>query len=81
MLLWVMGGVSAVAAALAAIRHRRPLRRVGLSALCGCCALGLVNALSGWTGVSIALNGVTAFVSVVLGGPGIILLLVVRLFL
>lgn len=78
MLFWVMGAVGAGSVALAAIGSKRPLRSVFLSALGGVCGLGLVNALAGYTGVGIALNYVTAFVSVVLGLPGVILLLLVR---
>lgn len=81
MLLWLLGGGAAMAVALAAVHQRHPLREVLLSAFCGCCALGLVNVLANWTGVSIALNYTTAFVSVVLGVPGVILLLAARPFL
>ena len=81
MLVWIMAGVSAAAVSLAACGQRRPLRRAGLSALCGCCALGLVNVLSAHTGVAIALNYATAFVTAVLGVPGVVLLLVLRPFL
>ncbi len=81
MLLWVIAGAGAAAAALAAVRQRRPLRQAGLSALCGCCALGLVNVLTPYTGVSIALNYATAFTAAVLGVPGVVLLLAVRPFL
>lgn len=80
MLVWIMAGVSAAAVAIAACGQRHPLRRAGASALCGCCALGLVNVLTAYTGVSIALNHATAFVAVVLGAPGVILLLALRPF-
>ena len=78
MLLWVLAGMSGVNVAFAASRQSRPLRSAGLSALCGCCALGLVNVLSAHTGVAIALNYATAFVTAVLGVPGVVLLLVLR---
>ncbi len=81
MLLWILAGVSAVAVAVAAAQHRKPLLRVGTSALCGYCMLGLVNVLSTYTGVSVALNYATAFVTAVLGVPGVVLLLALRPFL
>ncbi len=77
-LLYIMAAVAALATALAAVSHRHPLRRAGLSALCGAAGLGLVNALAGHTGVGIALNYATAFISTVLGLPGVVLLLAVR---
>ncbi len=77
-LLLILAAVSAAAVAIAAAGQQHPLRRVGLSALCGASALGLVNAFSGYTGVSIALNYATAFVSTVLGLPGVVVLLAVR---
>ena len=80
MLVWIVAGVSAVAVSLAACGHRHPLRRAGLSALCGCCALGLVNVLAAYTGVGIALNHATAFAAAVLGLPGVVLLMLLRLF-
>ena len=81
MLLWVLAGVSVLGVALAAAHQKRPLSAAGLSAVCGCCALGLVNALSSFTGVSIALNYATAFVTAVLGTPGVVLLLVLHPFI
>lgn len=81
MLLWILAGISGAIVAFAASRQSRPLRSAGLSALCGCCALGLVNVLSAYTGVGIALNYTTAFVTTVLGVPGVVLLLALRPFL
>lgn len=60
-------------------RARRPLLRAVGSAACGVGALGAVNLLAGYTGVALALNYVTAFATVVLGAPGVLLLLVLRL--
>lgn len=76
--LWILGGVSVVAVALAATKEKHPFRRVGLSAVLGCCALGLVNVMTSWTGVGIALNFGTALITVVLGMPGVILMLALR---
>ena len=65
----------------AAARSRRPVRRCVAGALCGVGALGAVNLLAPFTGVSVAVNGVSAFAAVVLGAPGVAGLLVLqRLF-
>lgn len=67
---------------LAALRRaRRPLLRALGSAVCGVGALGAVNLLAGYTGVALALNYATAFVAVVLGAPGVIMLLLLRVML
>ena len=49
--------------------------------MCGVGALGAVNALAPFTGVALALNHLTAFAAVVLGAPGVLLLLLLRLLL
>ena len=68
-----------VAVGLAAGRSRKPVRMAFSAALTGTGALGAVNLLAGYTGVALALNYVTAFAAVVLGAPGVLLLLVLRL--
>lgn len=78
MLAGCFAAACAGAVALAAAHCKRGVRRAAQSALCGCCALGLVNALSAFTGVAIALNYATAFIAVVLGAPGVVLLLALR---
>lgn len=74
--------VAALLAVCAALRHTKsPLRRALYSAGCGVAALGAVNLLALYTGVSVALNYATAFVAVVLGAPGVVCLLLLRLLL
>ena len=64
---------------LAALRHaRRPLVRAAQSAFGGIAALSAVDVLAGYTGVALALNYATAFVAVVLGAPGVVMLLLLR---
>lgn len=65
----------------AAGRARRPFLRVLGSAVCGVAALGAVDLLANYTGVSVALNYATSFVAVVLGAPGVVLLLLLRALL
>lgn len=48
-------------------------------ALPGVAALGVVNYLAGYTGVSLAVNGLSLFVSAVLGLPGVISLFLLRM--
>ena len=65
----------------AASKAKRPLLRALGSAVCGAASLGAVNLLAGYTGVSIALNYATAFVAVVLGAPGVVTMLLLRVLL
>lgn len=76
---WVLGALILLTAALALARSPRPLRRALTGAVCGVGALGAVNALAPFTGVAIALNHITAFAAVVLGAPGVITMLLLRL--
>ncbi|HIX32439.1 MAG TPA: pro-sigmaK processing inhibitor BofA family protein [Candidatus Gemmiger avium] len=80
--LWLAAAVGITAlVSRAAARCRRPVRRCVAGALCGVGALGAVNLLAPFTGVSVAVNGLSAFTSVVLGAPGVAGLLVLqRLF-
>lgn len=71
--------LAGVLAALAKTRH--PFLRAGASALCGVGALAAIDLLSGLTGVAIALNYATSFVAIVLGAPGIVMLLLMKLLL
>lgn len=73
--------LSAAGVILTASRSKHPVLRALGSAVCGAAALGAVNLLAGYTGVSIALNYATAFVAVVLGAPGVVTLLILRLLL
>ena len=65
----------------AAAHQRRPVRSLLVSALCGAAGLAAVALLSPLTGFSLPLNTFTAGCSVILGLPGVILLLVLNVFL
>lgn len=69
--LWALAAVLLLAVSRAAASRPHPIGRACLSALCGVSALGAVNLLAPYTGVSIALNYGTAFAAVVLGLPGV----------
>ena len=57
---------------LAALGMTKPIKRFVTSALQGLCALGLVNALAGFTGVSLGFSWLALGMSSVLGIPGVI---------
>jgi inhibitor of the pro-sigma K processing machinery len=71
-----VGGVASAAG-----RARAPWLRALGGSVCGAAALGAINFFASYTGVTIALNYVTAFVVVVLGAPGAVLLLLARALL
>ncbi|MDO4566805.1 MAG: pro-sigmaK processing inhibitor BofA family protein [Oscillospiraceae bacterium] len=62
----------------AAAKSARPFASGFYPALGGLAALAGVNALSFFTGVSIAVNYATAAAAVLLGAPGVVLLLALR---
>ena len=74
----VFAAVSLVAVSSALMRSRHPWRGALLSAGCGVGALGAVNLFASYTGVGIALNWCTAFAAVVLGAPGVVAMLILR---
>ena len=73
-----LAAVGLVCVAWAASRQSHPATRVLAGAFCGLGALGAVNLLGSYTGVTLALNYAAAYASVVLGAPGVITLLVLR---
>lgn len=63
------------------IRSKRFFSSLFLSALSGCAALFGLNLMSEFLGFSLSLNPVTLAISCVGGIPGVVMLLVSRLFL
>lgn len=80
---WVWGAAGGCVAVIfwCAWHQRRPLRTLLAGALCGLGALALVALLAPATGVELPLNRFTAFVAAVLGLPGVVTLLLLRLLL
>lgn len=74
----VFAAVSLVVVCAALCRTRHPWRGALLSAGCGVGAMGAVNLFASYTGVGIALNWCTAFAAVVLGAPGVVAMLILR---
>jgi|GEM_PF-4845607 len=58
------------AACLAPERFFRILGKIAVNALAGVALLLLINAFSGWTNLTLPLNGLTLAVSGLLGAPG-----------
>lgn len=78
---WAAAAAALLAVGFAAAHHRRPAGAALSSAVAGIAALGAVNMLAPFTGVGLALNWFTSFAAVVLGVPGVICLLAMRLLL
>jgi len=74
-----LGCIIGLAVLIAAIRSRRPLRSLLSSGVQGLCALGLVNLLGAFTGVSLGIGWLTAGVGFALGIPGVTGLLLLKL--
>ena len=80
-LLWVIGGAIAIAVCVALFRSRKPVRGLVGSGAQGICALAAVNIAGAFTGVSLGLKLLTGIACIVLGIPGVITLLVVKLIM
>lgn len=76
---WMAGG-GCLALVLAAARQEpHTFRAVITSAIGGIAALAAVNGLAAATGVSLALNPLSVLVSLVLGAPGVVGMLLLNL--
>lgn len=79
---WLAGaGAALVVIGRCAARQRHPVRALLSGALCGLGALAVLALLEPLTGVVLPLNRFTGFVCVVLGVPGVIVLLLLQLLL
>lgn len=77
-LMWILCGLSLCVVYMFS-KSKKPLITAAKSALCGVCALMLVNLTSAATGCYIAVNHFTAFVSTVLSLPGVVGLVLLNL--
>lgn len=75
----IVGAVIAVAVAAALFRTKKPVRSLVGSGVQGICALAAVNVAGTFTGVSLGLNLFSGLVCLVLGIPGVIGLLLLKL--
>ena len=78
---WLTGAVGAaalVAVTVAMLRTHRPFRSLGKSAAGGFLTLAAVNVAGGLTGVSLGLGWLSGGVCIVLGLPGVVMLLFLK---
>ncbi|MCH5192873.1 MAG: pro-sigmaK processing inhibitor BofA family protein [Oscillospiraceae bacterium] len=75
------GAVCAVAVLLYCLKTDKPLRTALLGMLSGAVALTAVHFLGDRFGLALPLNGVTVFVSLVLGAPGVAAMCILKYFL
>ena len=76
---WGLCGGIMLAVFIAAVRAGRPLRRLLGCGIQGVCAVAAVNVAGAFTGVSLGLNMLTLGSAFILGIPGIIGLLLLKL--
>lgn len=74
-----LGAVIAIAVGIALFRSGRPVRRLAGSGAQGICALAAVNVAGAFTGVSLGLNLFSGLCCLVLGIPGVITMLLLKL--
>ncbi len=67
-----------VVVAVALIRSKRPVRGLIGSGAQGLCALAAVNVVGAFTGVSLGLNLLSGLSCLVLGVPGVVALLILK---
>ncbi|MCI9413677.1 MAG: transcriptional regulator [Clostridiales bacterium] len=77
-LVYTVGAVVALAVAIALLKSKKPVRGLLGSSAQGICALAAVNVAGAFTGVSLGLNLLSGLCCVVLGIPGVIALLVLK---
>ena len=81
LIIWGLYGICLLVVLQAYIRAKRPLITVFSSVLLGGCGLGAVWLSSSLTGITLGLNLYTILTGAILGLPGVITLLGVRLIL
>ncbi len=80
-LLSAIGAGIAIAVIVALFKTKRPIRSLVGSGAQGICALAAVNIAGAFTGVSLGLNLFTGISCVVLGIPGVIAMLILKLIM
>lgn len=80
-LVYAAGAGIAIAVAAALLRTKRPVRSFLSSGAQGICALAAVNILGAFTEVSLGLNALTGYCCAVLGIPGVISLLILKVIM
>ncbi|HCA30877.1 MAG TPA: transcriptional regulator [Ruminococcaceae bacterium] len=80
-LVYAVGIGLVIAVLIALMRTKRPIRAFVGSGAQGVCALAAVNVVGAFTGVYLGLNAFTGLCCAVLGIPGVISLLVLKLLM
>lgn len=75
------GAVSLLGVAAGASKCKAPFSKALSASICGISMLGLLAVLSPYSGIALSLNWFTSFVAVVLGAPGVVTLLLLRVLL
>ena len=68
---YAAGAVCAIAVLICCMKTSKPVRTALLGMLSGAAALMAVHFLGDKTGLALSINGVTVFISLVLGAPGV----------
>lgn len=71
--------VSAIAILVYYMRSGKPVRNALLGMLSGTLALAAVHFFGGGIGLALPLNGLTAFIALVFGAPGVVIMCVIEL--
>ncbi len=79
--LWALAGIFGICLLVSAVRGGKPIRTLLSSATQGLCALGLVNLLGTFTGVSIGFSWLATGAGLILGIPGVIGMLLLNVVL
>lgn len=77
--LWCVAGAIVLTVLIALFRGGRPFRDLFSGALQGVCALAAVNVAGMFTGVSLGINLFSGLTCLVMGVPGVITLLLLKL--
>ncbi len=73
--------VSAAAALIYYMRSGKPVRNALLGMLSGTLALAAAHFFGGKIGLALPLNGLTAFVALVFGAPGVALMCIIEMLI
>lgn len=70
---------SAIAALVYYMRSEKPVKNALLGMLSGALALTAVHFFGGNIGLALPLNGLTAFVALVFGAPGVVIMCIIEM--
>lgn len=62
------------------VKNKKPVNRAFISVISGPCTLIIVNVLGGFFGVGIPVSVLSTVISITLGTPGVLCILILKLF-